>query len=155
VCSSRRCPADGISSTTSDPIEYRACTEADIEAVLALWRRADLRPSPTDDAAALRVRLRRDAALLLLAVADGKVVGSLIGGWDGWRGNMYRLAVDPDYRRRDVARGLTERVERTLRSMGARRITSLVQRDEAAIGFWEDASYHVDRDVERYAKDLQ
>ncbi len=67
---------------------------------------------------------------------------------------MYRLAVDPDYRKRGIARELTERVEQTLRSVGARRITSLVQQDEAAIGFWESAGYHPDPDIARYVKDL-
>jgi hypothetical protein len=32
---------------------------------------------------------------LLVAEADGRVVGAIVAGWDGWRGNMYRLAVLP------------------------------------------------------------
>ena len=32
-------------------------------------------------------------AALLVAERDGEIVGVLIAAWDGWRGNMYRLAV--------------------------------------------------------------
>jgi hypothetical protein len=35
------------------------------------------------------------AASLLVATIDNQIVGSVIGGWDGWRGNIYRLAVTP------------------------------------------------------------
>jgi ribosomal protein S18 acetylase RimI-like enzyme len=51
--------------------------------------------------------LRRDRRLFLLAWDNSRLVGSLIGGWDGWRASMARLAVDPAYRRRldsDVVR---------------------------------------------------
>lgn len=68
---------------------------------------------------------------------------------------MYRLAVDPAYRRRGIAEGLVSRVERRLRAMGAERITALVFHEEpGAAEFWTGACYAPDRAIERYAKDL-
>ncbi len=66
----------------------------DVKQVLELWRRAGAEPSVTDDPGALRRRLRRDRNLFVLAWDRGRLVGTLIGGWDGWRGHLYRLAVD-------------------------------------------------------------
>lgn len=78
-----------------------------------------------------------------------------MGGWDGWRGNMYRLAVAPEYRRRGVARSLTAAVEQRLRAMGAERITSLVSTVEpGAVEFWQSVGYGRDTSIDRYAKDL-
>ena len=142
---------------TGEParISYRACETADIEAVLALWRRAEAVPRPTDHVEGLRLRLQRDNDLFQLAFAGEELVGSLMGGWDGWRGNMYRLVVDPDYRRTGIAEDLVARVESRLRERGAERITSLVFRDEPpAVRFWAAMGYRPDAAIERYAKDL-
>ncbi|MGO9498921.1 MAG: GNAT family N-acetyltransferase [Solirubrobacteraceae bacterium] len=49
---------------------------------------------------------------------EGELVGALIAGWDGWRGNMYRLAVGPDHRRRGVARRSLDAGEEHLRGSG-------------------------------------
>ena len=136
-------------------IEYRSCEPADISAVLALWLRAEAVPRPTDHQAALLLRLERDRDLFVLAVDNGRIVGSLIAGWDGWRGNMYRLVVDPEYRRVGVARTLVETAEANLRALGAERITSLVFFEEpGASEFWSGLGYEVDQAVVRYAKNL-
>ena len=100
---------------------------ADRTAVLALWRRAGAEPSPTDTLSALQTRLRRDRCLFVLAWDGGRRVGSVMGGLDGWRASMSRLAVDPGYRRRGIARLLVTAVEEELRRLGARRISSLVR----------------------------
>jgi len=124
--------------------------------VLALWRRAEAVPRPTDNAAALRLRLERDAELFQLAWDGERLAGTLLGGWDGWRGNMYRLAIDPAYRRRGVARLLVTAVEAALRAKGCERITSLVFENEPrAAEFWLSAGYAPDPATRRYAKDLR
>lgn len=76
--------------------------------VLALWQEADATPSPTDTRDEVMKLLGEPAAVLLVAEAGGRLVGTVIGGWDGWRGNIYRLAVLPAYRRRGIARALVE-----------------------------------------------
>jgi len=136
-------------------IALRPCRPEDVEAVLALWQRAEAIPRPTDHPAALHRRLVRDPELFLLAWDGSRLVGSLMGGWDGWRGQMYRLAVDPEYRRRGIAGRLVAAVEARLRELGAERITSLVFAEEpGAAAFWRAAGYEPDPATERYAKNL-
>ena len=137
------------------PITLRPCRDEDVEAVLALWQRAEAVPRPTDHAAALARRLERDRALFALAWHGERLVGTLMGGWDGWRGNMYRLAVDPEYRRQGIARRLVEAVETQLRELGAERITSLVFAHEpGAADLWRSLGYSPDPTTARYAKNL-
>ena len=99
------------------------------------------------------------SAVLLVAEADGRLVGSVIGGWDGWRGNIYRLAVLPAYRRRGIARALVARGRTAaLHGMGARRISALVESDHPwATDFWdslEASGYRHDERMRRYVKTL-
>ena len=84
----------------ADGLSIRACRLEDIGAVLELWRQADATPGVTDTADDLRRAIAESPAHVLLAEGGGHVIGSIIGTFDGWRGNIYRLAVHPDYRRR-------------------------------------------------------
>ncbi|MGO9901020.1 MAG: GNAT family N-acetyltransferase [Solirubrobacteraceae bacterium] len=71
---------------------------------------------------------------LHVADQDGEIVGVLIAAWDGWRGNMYRLAVHPDHRRQGLALRLVRAGEQHLQRRGARRVTALVAYDVADAG---------------------
>jgi ribosomal protein S18 acetylase RimI-like enzyme len=90
-----------------------------------------------------------------VAEVGGQVIGSIIGTFDGWRGNIYRLAVQPDYRRRGVARALVAEVEKRLTRQGAKRITALVEKDNpSAMIFWEAVGYRVDERIVRRVRTL-
>jgi ribosomal protein S18 acetylase RimI-like enzyme len=132
-------------------VVIRTATKADIEPVLACWQRADAVPSATDDAAGLGALLARDPGALLVAEIDGRVAGTLIAAWDGWRGNMYRLAVVPEHRRLGVATELARAGRQRLHRLGCRRITALVvEHHDPAVAFWEHAGYEWQRDARRY-----
>ena len=121
--------------------------------LLALWCEARGTPGKTDDPAGLRALIERDRGSLLVAELNGRIVGSLIAAWDGWRGNMYRLTVHPSCRRRGIARRLVEVGEKRLRSIGARRISALVwEEDEPAMRTWLSAGYKHDKGTERLVK---
>src|SRR5437879_12587970 len=137
-------------------ILLRPCRARDGERVVALWRRAAAEPSVTDAADALRQRLERDRDLFLLAWDRGRLVGTLIGGWDGWRGHLYRLAVEPGCRRSGIARRLVANVEARLQELGAVRIDGIVVRRNTAAGtFWREIGYQRHVEVARYVKDLR
>ena len=118
-------------------VRIRPAASADLEAVLDLWRASNTTPTPTDDLAALRALVGRDPEALLVAEEDGAVVASLIAGFDGWRANLYRLAVRPSHRRRGLGRALVLAAVERLRARGARRMGAFVIADDAqAVGFW-------------------
>lgn len=133
--------------------EIRAGTDGDAEAVLALWRAAEGPRSPTDNVEGVCALLRRDPGALLVAEGEGAVVGSLIVGWDGWRGCFYRLAVDPAWRRRGIGTALVQSGEERLRELGALRLTALVaSTDLQAIGLWRAVGYERQPGTHRFVR---
>jgi ribosomal protein S18 acetylase RimI-like enzyme len=80
-------------------VTTRHAVLADENAVLALWRRAGGPTRLAPSATSLRRLVERDPEALLIAEVDGRLAGTLVVGWDGWRCHPYRLAVEPDLRR--------------------------------------------------------
>jgi len=137
-------------------VTVRAAGPDDTAAVLELWSRArSAAATRLDDEADIARLLERDPGALLLAEDGGQLVGTLIAAWDGWRGNMYRLAVASERRREGIARRLIEVGERRLREHGAHRVSALVWRDdEPAYGVWEATGYEDNAGVARFVRNI-
>jgi len=144
-----------VKSNVFTKIRIRPSTLSEYDAVYALWKRAGpgihLRPSDTREEIAKK--LTRDPDLFLVAEVDGQIVGVVLGGWDGRRGLVYHLAVDPAYRRRGIGRALMEELERRLQAKGCLRCYLLVGSDnEEAIAFYRKLGWEVMEDIVPMAK---
>ena len=105
----------------------------------------------TDDVEYVRRVTLHTAAVLLLAEIESTIVGSLLGTFDGWRGNMYRLVVHPTHRRQGIGRQLVRQVEQLFSEWGVRRTTVLVEVDRpSASEFWSSVGYPRDDHVIRH-----
>jgi ribosomal protein S18 acetylase RimI-like enzyme len=136
----------------------RRVRDDELAAVLEMWDAAGVTPpSVSDSIEGLTRLIREPAALLLVATIDDAIVGSAIGGWDGWRGNIYRLAVTPEHRRKGIARRLVVEITRELFAKGATRLSALVEHEHQwAIDFWNSMSelgYDRDPKFARYIAD--
>jgi ribosomal protein S18 acetylase RimI-like enzyme len=135
---------------------FRAATAKDVAAVLELWAesRSDHAETP-DSAEAIERLIAADPESLLVATEDTAVVGAVIAAFDGWRGNMYRLAVRPDRRRRQIATRLVQHGEARLKAKGAPKVTALVGRgDRQAEALWRAAGYRDDVKIGRWVRSL-
>jgi ribosomal protein S18 acetylase RimI-like enzyme len=131
----------------------RSATPADVDDVLDVWHRAEAAPSVTDDARSLLRLLGHAPDALVVAEIDGAIIGTLIATFDGWRANLYRLAVVPEHRRHGVARALVQEGEKRTQARGARRYSALVLAAEAgAVGLWEGVGYDRDPRIVRFTK---
>lgn len=138
-------------------VDVRRFRQEDVPAVLGLWTEARSGHASTEDRVEDIERLLDEGspAALLVAERGEEIVGALIAGWDGWRGNMYRLAVRERCRREGVGLALVRAAEEYLRESGVRRVTALVSfDDDVAGGFWEAAGYPRDLEIGRRVRNL-
>lgn len=135
-------------------MKIRLLQPDEVPVVLELWKEADAIPSITDTLEDVSRLLQREYASLMVAEIDGKIVGSIIATFDGWRGIVYRLAVHPDHRRKSIARDLARTAEEQIRTWGARRVIAIVDPTHPdAMGFWNNAGY-VNDGLTRFYKNL-
>ena len=86
--------------------------------------------------------------LLFVAVADGKVVGSIMAGYDGHRGWIYSLAVLPSYQRRGLGTRLMQHAEEQLRLLGCPKINlQIMSGNEKVESFYRKLGYEVEQRI--------
>lgn len=131
-------------------LEIRELTLRDYEELLALWERAGLshRPQGRDSRAAIAEQLERASDLFLGAFNEGRLVGAVVGSEDGRKGWINRLAVDPAYRRRGIAKRLISEAEGRLRARGRRIIAALIEDwNEPSLELFQECGYVLDRSI--------
>lgn len=141
---------------TAEQTVIRAARLEDLPLVLDLWRQARSEHATTPDRLEDLERLVQDSpGALLLAEVNGLALGALVAAWDGWRGNLYRLAVHPEHRRDGIGLALVRAGEEHLRRQGAARVTALVAYDDPlATPFWNRAGYPQDTEIGRRVRNL-
>jgi len=97
----------------------RPATRADRDAVLALWEAVGLGQTAPDEWDALTAS---EFNAVLVAEDGGRLVGTAIASYDGWRAYIYHVAVAPSHRRRGVAHALMREAEQNLVGAGARHV---------------------------------
>jgi ribosomal protein S18 acetylase RimI-like enzyme len=128
----------------------------DYQAIYDLWARAGsgIHLRRSDEPEEIAKKLTRDPDLFLVAEAGGQILGSVLGGFDGRRGMVYHLAVDPAYRQNGIGSKLMDELESRLRAKGCIRYYLLVTlENEAAIRFYEERGWKR-MELYIYGKDL-
>ena len=123
-------------------MQIRDFTPDDCAAATALWQRCGLHPSRSDTAERLATVSRRNPGLFLVALDGERLAGTVMGSWDGRRGWINRLAVDPACRRDGLGRGLLALVEARLRARGCDKVNLLIEPDNKSVAaFYAAAGY--------------
>lgn len=129
----------------------------DYDAVKNIWKNAGagIQLRRSDDLDEIYKKFQRDPDLFLLAIIDEKIVGTVIGGFDGRRGLIYHLAVDVNCRALGIGSLLMDEVERRLQEKGCIRIYLLVTKEnESVMRFYEKRGWQQMDNVLIFGKDL-
>ena len=134
--------------------DIRSLDINDYAEAATLWARCSgLAPAPSQED--LRRFLAHNPDLSVAAQGSGGLVGLLLVSYDGMRGHLSRLAVDPDARRQGIARALVDAAVHRLQQRGAKRCHLLVYGDNhQAMAFWRATGWEHYPSVEMWGRRL-
>lgn len=139
----------------SQGLIIRPFSQDDGDAVVELWRLCGL-IRPTNDPRKDFARKRKVGGhLFLVALIDGRIVGSVMAGYEGHRGWINYMAVASGYRGRGYGRRLMGEAERLLRAEGCPKINLQVRTSNSEVqAFYRALGFVVD-DVLSLGKRLE
>jgi ribosomal protein S18 acetylase RimI-like enzyme len=129
----------------ASPLAIRVYREEDEAAVVSLWRDCGLVRAQNDPRKDIMRKLRVNPERFLVGEVDGWVVGTVMVGYEGHRGWINYLAVEPGRRRNGIGRRLVAEAERLLRGAGCPKINLQVRTgNREAIAFYERIGFALD-----------
>lgn len=123
-------------------IEIREMAIGDYDEVIALWRGLEMIGlSISDERDEIEKFLDANPTTSLVAEIEGKIAGTVLGGYDGRRGYIYHLAVVKEMRGRGLGAMLMDELELRFKELGASRIHLMIYNDNADWKFYEKRGY--------------
>lgn len=136
--------------TTSTTLSIRRFDASDTDAVVALWQDAfpeyrDVTRPQRNPHLSIANKLATQPELFFVATLDERIVGTVMGGYDGHRGWLYSLAVDAAVRRHGIGTRLVAQVEQALTERGCPKLNLQVLSAKDDIrAFYEALGYRAD-----------
>ncbi len=135
-------------------LDIRPFEPADEEAVVSLWERCELTRAWNDPRKDIARKLTTQPELFFVGETGGRLVATVMAGYDGHRGWVNYLAVDPLYRKSGFGRALMSRAEAALEERGCPKLNLQVRSGNTAVlAFYERIGYGKD-DVVCFGKRL-
>jgi ribosomal protein S18 acetylase RimI-like enzyme len=130
-------------------MQIRVFQGSDEAEVVVLWKQVFAYPQPRNEPIrVIRHKMAVQPELFFVAIAEGKVVGTVMGGYDGHRGWIYSLAVDPAQRRQKIGTALVRHVERSLKELGCPKINlQILASNAATVEFYQQLGYRVEERI--------
>jgi ribosomal protein S18 acetylase RimI-like enzyme len=125
-------------------VEIRPFVIEDTDAVLEVWSLAGITTPERKPRSDIQKKLRHSPESFFVGAHEGKIVATVMVGYDGHRGWIYKLAVRPDLQRKGIGTQMMEQAESWLRQQGCLRVK--LQIDEArsdVAGFYKKLGYEV------------
>jgi len=126
----------------------------DSAAVIALWKACGLTRPWNNPELDIQRKLSVKDELFLVAELDQRIIGSVMGGYDGHRGWINYLAVDPDIRKQGAGRALMDAVQARLLKLDCPKINLQVRQGNDAIAAFYEAIGYTDDECRSFGKRL-
>lgn len=115
------------------------------DAVVDLWRKCNLITPQNDPVKDIKKKTSFQPELFFVGLLEDKVIGSIMAGYEGHRGWINYMAVNPEYQRKGCGRKLFQKAKDELKKIGCLKINLQVRRSNTSVidfykhlGFKED-----------------
>lgn len=129
----------------TESLRVRPFRSSELEVVIDLWRACDLVVPWNDPYEDIDRKLAFQPELFLVAERAERVVGTVMAGWEGHRGWLNYLAVDPTVRRAGIGRSLVREAEARLAAVGCPKVNLQIRSaNRNVMAFYRSIGYAVD-----------
>ena len=129
---------DSAGAAQNAEFKIRPYQASDESAVIELWHHCNLVVPQNEPKKDIEMKLKVQAGLFFVGTVSGRIVATVMAGYDGHRGWIYYLAVDPDYQQQQIGRRVMEKAESALKNRGCPKINLQVRTsNQAVISFYE------------------
>ena len=116
--------------------------------VVELWKKAGIEVGSSDTEDEIAKVQNRNPDLFLIGKEDGKIVAVVIGAFDGRRGYIHHLAVDPDYQRRGYGKILIDELIERFRKKKVHKIHLFIEKtNREVVDFYSNLGWNVRDDL--------
>ena len=131
---------------TNDQLKIRQFKPEDKAEVIDLWNTVFKNDPPWNDPASIiRRKLAFQPELFLVGVKNGHIVTTVLGGYDGFRGWIYHLAVKPDQRRKGIGKRMMTAIEQLLLDLECVKINLQVRSSNPDVtAFYHSIGYSIE-----------
>ena len=129
-------------------MKIRTFNNDDKDEVIQLWRNCDLLRPWNDPEQDINRKLDDSPELFLVGILEGKICASAMGGYDGHRGWVNYLAVDPSVQHSGLGKQIMSELESRLMKTGCPKINVQIRSDnQHAVEFYKRIGYSFDEVV--------
>lgn len=126
-------------------MNFRGFTLEDFNSVIGLWKKAGLILSRSDTFDGMQEKLKRDPELFFVLEEDSRIIGVVMGSYDGRRGWINHLAVDPEYQGKYIGHKIIKELEYRFKQIGCEKVNLLIEmNNEKVQGFYEKQGFKKD-----------
>ncbi len=126
-------------------VEYKPEYES---AVIELWEKCGLTRPWNNPGRDIERKMKVHPELFLVGLIDGRVVASAMGGYEGHRGWVYYLGVEPEQRRQGLGKRMMDAIEERLLQMGCPKINIQVRSgNTGALNFFGKIGYNTEERI--------
>lgn len=131
-----------LTETADTTSAFAEVSDDDVAQVVALWESCGLTRPWNDPYVDIAEARNNPTSAVLVARDAGSVVASVMACYDGHRGWLYYVAVDPGRQGDGLGRAAVAAGETWLRAAGARKVQLMVRStNERVLGFYERLGY--------------
>ncbi|MFX1494463.1 MAG: GNAT family N-acetyltransferase [Promethearchaeota archaeon] len=118
------------------------------EDVVDIWKKTGISITSSDTKDQLIVMLDRNPDLCLIAKIDEKVIGVVMGGFDGRRGYVHHLAIHPEYQKRGYGKLIMDELIERLKKKRVHKIHLFIEKhNEDVIAFYKKLGWEIRKDL--------
>jgi ribosomal protein S18 acetylase RimI-like enzyme len=136
-------------------MEIRKMNINDYDSVYEIWQKCGFELGASDSREEVEKFILKNPDSSLVGIADNKIIGSVLGGYDGRRGLVHHLSVDPEYRKLGYGKALVNALEVEFKKAGVVKMSFWVKVDNLkVVDFYKGCGYQKRDDIITMSKSL-